>query len=352
MKSSNKTKGKILIVTDTWLPQVNGVVSALQKTFKILEEEGYRVTIVHPGLFKTVPLLIYPEIRLALFPAREMARIFKKEKPDYVHVSNEGPLGLAARRYCLDHQIPFTSSFHTHFPLYVPWYTPVGAKALSEVGYRYLRWFHNASEKTMAATPSLKSDLESHGFEHVVVCPLGVDTELFKRNDKAERRFEGPVFVYFGRIAREKSLEEFFEAKLPGTKLVIGDGPARKRLEKKYGNEAIFVGYKKGQELIDLLSISDVFVLPSVTETFGLVVVEALACDLPVAAHDVMGPRDVVTHGVEGFLSKDLEKAAKAALKLKGKNHRKKALQFSWQKSAKIFLKHLVPVSTERDSGK
>jgi glycosyltransferase involved in cell wall biosynthesis len=341
---------KILIVTDTWLPQVNGVVSALQKTIKILEKD-YKVIVVHPGLFNTVPLLIYPEIKLAVFPARKMRRIFEEEKPDYVHISNEGPLGLAARAYCLKNKIPFTTSFHTHFPLYVPHYMPVGGKPLAEAGYRYLSWFHNASVKTMAASKSLKEDLESHGFKHVVICPLGVDTDLFKRNEKAESRFKGPVFVYFGRIAKEKGLEEFFTAKLPGTKLVIGDGPARKSLEKKYGKEAVFVGYKKGQELIDLLSISDVFVLPSVTETFGLVVVEALACGLPVAAHDVMGPRDVVTHGVEGFLSENLEEAAKASLKLKG-NYRKKALQFSWQHSADAFLKHLVPVSKAGGSGK
>lgn len=352
MRSSNMNKRKILIITDTWLPQINGVVSALQKTIKILEEQAYEVFVVHPGLFNTVPLLVYPEIRLALFPARTMKTIFEREDPDYVHITNEGPLGLAARSYCLQHKIPFTSSFHTHFPLYVPLYTPVGGKALAQAGYQYLRWFHNASVKTMAASQSLKEDLEEHGFEHVVICPLGVDTDLFKRNEKAESRFKGPVFVYFGRIAKEKGLEEFFNADLPGTKLVIGDGPARKSLEKKYGKEAVFVGYKKGQELIDLLSVSDVFVLPSVTETFGLVVVEALACGLPVAAHNVMGPKDIVTHGVEGFLSDDLEAAAKASLSLAGGKHREKALKFSWKHSAEAFAKHLVAISKGANSGK
>lgn len=340
-----KTKGKIMIVSDTWLPQVNGVVTSYQKIIRLVERAGFKTVVVHPGLFKTVPLLLYPEIRLTVFPGRAFKKIYETERPDFVHIANEGPLGLAARAYCLKNKIPFSSAYHTHFPLYVPYYTPVGGEAIAKTGYRYLRWFHNASTHTMVCSKSLKEDLESHGFKHVEIWPLGVDTELFQRNEKAEQRFKGPVFVYFGRLAPEKGLEEFFKAQLPGTKLVIGDGPSRKSLEAKYGKEAVFVGYKKGQELIDLLSISDVFVLPSVTETFGLVIVEALSCGLPVAAHNVMGPKDVVTQGVDGVLHRNLGKAARGALGLSRGKARKKALSFSWERSAELFVKHLVPVS-------
>ncbi len=336
---------KILLVTDTWLPQVNGVVTSLQKIIPELEAQGYQTALVHPGLSKTIPMPFYAELRFSVFPARLIREAFKREKPAYVHIVNEGPLGVAARAYCLRHKIPFTTSFHTHFPLYIPFYAPLVGKPVGKVAYRYLRWFHNASQATLVCSRTLQEDLAEHGFKHLAIWPLGVDTDRFKRNEKAEQRFKGPVFVYFGRVSEEKGLEEFFKSRLPGTKLVIGDGPSRKKLEKKYGKEAVFVGYKKGKELVDLLSISDVMVLPSLTETFGLVVVEALSCGLPVAAHDVMGPRDIVTHGVDGFLDEDLEKAAKASLGLSRGKAREKALTFSWKNSAKILIKHLVSIS-------
>ena len=339
-----------MLITDTWHPQVNGVVTALHKLMQELEKLGYRVVVIHPGLFKTVPLVFYPEIRLALLPRLKMSTIFKKEKPDYIHIAGEWPLGIAARQYCLRHKLPFTTTYHTHLPLYVPHYTPIVGKRVGRMFYKYLSWFHNASERTFVASKSLKMDLSKHGFKHLEVVPLGVDVEAFKRNENAARRFEGPVFVYFGRVSEEKNIEEFFKMKVKGTKLVIGDGPSRKKMEEKYGNEAVFVGFKKGKELVDLLSIADVMVMPSMTETFGLVVVEALACGLPVAAHNVMGPKDVVTHGVDGFLHRDLGKAAKASLKLARKKTRQKALQFTWANSARTFLSNVLAAGAAKYS--
>lgn len=338
-------KKKILIVSDTWTPQVNGVVTSFKKIIALLEADGFEVVVAHPGLFKNVPLLLYPEIRLTLAPGRAIRRVMKAEQPDFIHIANEGPLGYAARSYCLKHKIPFTSSYHTHFPLYIPYYVPLAHKSFTRVSSAYLRWFHNASQKTLVCSLSLKKDLAKQGFRHLGVWPLGVDAVLFKKNKAVKRTYPGPVYVYFGRLAKEKGLDEFLSTKIEGSKLIIGDGPARKTLEKKFGHEAHFLGYKRGQELIDLLSMSDVFVMPSRTETFGLVIVEALACELPVAAHNVMGPKDIVAHKKEGYLSDDLAEAMTQALKLRKKPLRQKALQFSWEKSKDIFLKQLVSVS-------
>lgn len=329
---------RIVIVTDAWHPQVNGVVTSIAKIADLLEKKGFGVTVIHPGLFWTVPLPFYKEIRLSLVTRRKIKNMIGAEKPDYIHIATEGPLGLAARAACQQKKLQFTTSYHTHFARYVK--ARVGA--ISKTVYADLRWFHNTGASTMASTESLKSELENEGFKNVVVWPLGVDTELFKRNKHPPlESFVKPVFVYFGRIAVEKSVEEYLRCALPGTKLVIGDGPDRKKLEKIYGASARFVSYKKGQELVDWLSLCDVFVFPSRTETFGLVVLEALSCGIPVAAHDVMGPKDIITPGVDGFLDENLERAALACLKLSREKCRQKALLYSWGASADAFVKNL-----------
>lgn len=334
---------KLAIVTDAWLPQVNGVITVFENIIGFLNRDGFEVSVIHPGLFTTLPLLFYPEIRLSLLPRRKIENLFAQEKPDYIHIATEGPLGLAARLVCTKKKLAFTTSYHTHFSHY----TNVRLGYFFKTVYAYLKWFHNAGAYTFVATQSLKTELEARGFRNVVLWPLGIDTELFKRKENVPRSdFPKPVFVYFGRIAVEKNVEEFLTCNLPGTKLVIGDGPLRNNLEKTYGASSVFTGYKKREELVDWLSICDVFVFPSRTETFGLVVLEALAMDMPVAAHNVMGPKDIITDGVDGYLDENLEQAAIKCLQLSRKKCREKALLYSWDKSAKAFIQNLVRAST------
>lgn len=329
---------KILLVTDAWAPQTNGVVRVLQALIPILTARGYEVSIIEPGQFRTVSLPFYPEIRLALFTRTRIKKILEDLQPDAVCLVTEGPLGWAARSVCLERGTPFVTWYHSHFQLYVD----VRLRGLMRPVFAFIRRFHSTATYTMVSTESLKRELESGGFKNLLVMPLGVDTGFFVRNlESPLPPLPKPVFVYFSRLAPEKSPEEFFKLKLPGTKLVIGDGPLRKKLEKKYGENHVFVGYKKGHELVDWLSLATVFVFPSCTETFGLVALEALACGIPVAAHDVMGPRDIVEEGKDGYLSGDLQEAALKCLGLSPEDCRRKAELYSWEHSADVFIKNL-----------
>lgn len=334
----------IVIVTDAWFPQVNGVALSVVKMTEQLEQRGFAVHIVHPGLFWSVPLFFYPEIRLAFFARRPLCRMVDAMRPDYVHIATEGPLGAAMRSICLQRGWAFTSQYHTHFPLYAA--IRFGSFVTGLVT-AHLRRFHARSAAVMVSTPHLKAELERLSFARLHVVPLGVDTERFTRSaPPAEWAAQGPVFVYVGRLAVEKSVEEFLKADLPGTKLLIGDGPQRKMLERRYP-AAIFVGYQHGHRLVSWLSCGDVFVFPSRTETFGLVILEALACGIPVAAHEVMGPRDIITAGVDGYLGDDLAAAARACLSLNRAHARETACRFTWEKAADAFAAHLVPVVTK-----
>lgn len=329
---------KILLVSDAWAPQTNGVVRVLDVLIPLLRARGYAVTVIEPGQFRTVPLPFYPEIRLALFARRRIAETLREVQPDVVCIVTEGALGWAARSVCQERGIPFITWYHSHFQLYVD----ARLHGLMRPVFMFIRRFHSGAVRTMVSTESLKKELESGGFENLVVMPLGVDTELFIRNPTPDlSALPKPVFAYFSRLAPEKNPEEFLKLTLPGTKLVIGDGPLRKKLEKKYGSEHTFVGFKRGQELVDWLSLADVFVFPSMTETFGLVALEALACGIPVAAHDVMGPRDIVEHGKDGYLSNDLQEAALKCLDLSQEDCRAKALTYSWERSADVFIENL-----------
>jgi glycosyltransferase involved in cell wall biosynthesis len=329
---------KILFITDAWAPQVNGVVRVLNALIPLLKARGYEVIVIEPGQFRTVSMPMYPEIFIALFSRRRIAKMLKTLKFDAVCIVTEGPLGWAARSACMRAGIPFTTWYHSHFQLYAG----VRFQMLLRPVLALVRRFHSVATRTMVSTESLKRELESAGFKNLVIMPLGVDTELFVRNSAPPLLpLPKPVFVYFGRLAPEKSPEEFLKLELPGTKLVIGDGPDRAKLEKKYGEENMFVGYKHGQELVDCLSLADVFVFPSRTETFGLVVLEALACGIPVAAHDVMGPRDIITEGKDGYLNEDLADAALNCIGLSPSDCRTKALQYSWEHSTDVFIKSL-----------
>ncbi|MDE2399594.1 MAG: glycosyltransferase family 1 protein [Patescibacteria group bacterium] len=332
---------KILIVTDAWYPQVaSGVLTILNNLIPRLKEKGFEVVIIHPGLFPTFPLPFYREVRIPFFTKRKVESIIMQEKPDYIHIMTESVLGFWARYACRKNNLKFTTSYCTDLPLYIE----IRIGFFADTSYRYLRWFHDGGEKTIIHTKSLKSKLEQRGFKkNLTIWPAGVDTDLFKPNNgNFSLPYQRPIFVYLGRIAIEKNLEEFLRCSLPGTKLIIGDGPLRHALERKYKDSAIFVGYKKGQELVDILASCDVAVFPSETDTFGLTIIEAMACGLPVAAHDVIGPGDVISHGVDGFLDKNLEFAALQCLKLSREAGRKKALTYSWDVSTQEFIDNLI----------
>jgi len=330
---------KIALVTDAWHPQTNGVVRTLSITTEHLKRMGHDLLIVHPGLFWTMPCPTYPEIRLALFAAKQVNALLAEFAPDAVHIATEGPLGMAARSWCLQRGYPFTTAYHTQFPEYLRARGPIPLK----LSYSWLRRFHGAARYTLVATPSMRSRLEQHGFNNIGLWSRGVDTELFKPGPKDFLNLPRPIFVYFGRVAVEKNVEAFLRLELPGTKLVIGDGPALATYKAQFP-QALFVGYKFGAELASHIAASDVFVFPSRTDTFGLVLLEAMACGVPVAAYPVTGPIDVVDNGVCGILNDDLKQAALDALQLNPEHCRNHALRYTWDEATKQMLGRLQKI--------
>jgi len=330
---------KIALVTDAWLPQTNGVVRTLTITAERLSQAGHEVTAITPVDFRTVPCPTYPEIRLSLLAAGRVRRRLDALDPDAVHIATEGPLGLAARRWCLRRGRSFTTSYHTQFPEYVRARVPIPVA----VSYAFLRWFHGSAAHTLVATPSMQKALAERGFRNLVLWSRGVDTELFRPRDESFLELPRPIWLYFGRVSVEKGIEEFLALDLPGTKLVVGDGPATESLRRKYAG-AVFTGYRFGDELARHVAAADVFVFPSRTDTFGLVLLEAMACGIPVAAFPVTGPIDVVVNGVTGVLSEDLRAAALNALHLDRRACREHALRYTWEAATRQFIASLAPV--------
>ena len=330
---------KIALVTDAWLPQTNGVVRTLTITAERLSQAGHEVTAITPVDFRTIPCPTYPEIRLSLFAAGRVRRRLDALDPDAVHIATEGPLGLAARRWCLRRGRSFTTSYHTQFPEYVRARVPIPVA----VSYAFLRWFHGSAAHTLVATPSMQNALAERGFRNLVLWSRGVDTELFRPRDESFLELPRPIWLYFGRVSVEKGIEEFLALDLPGTKLVVGDGPATESLRRKYAG-AVFTGYRFGDELARHVAAADVFVFPSRTDTFGLVLLEAMACGIPVAAFPVTGPIDVVVNGVTGVLSEDLRAAALTALHLDRRACREHALRYTWEAATHQFIASLAPV--------
>lgn len=334
---------RILIVTDAWAPQVNGVVRTLEALNQELSAKGHVVKFATPSEHATLPMPAYPEIRLALFPRAILLRHFRSFRPDAVHIATEGPLGFAARAICRGRSIPFTTSFHTRFPDYFRARFPiVPERAL----YRLLKNFHGASAVTMVSTPSLQAELETHGFRNLKLWTRGVEIGRYRPGPKDAFERLGldlprPIFLSVGRLAVEKNLEAFLALDLPGSKVVIGDGPQRRQLQTRYP-QAQFLGAKSGDELARLYASADVFVFPSRTDTFGLVILEALASGLPVAAYPVLGPQDVVGNAPIGALRHDLRTACLEALAIPPDVCCAFAASRSWRASAEQFLSNLA----------
>jgi glycosyltransferase involved in cell wall biosynthesis len=330
---------KIMVVTDAWEPQVNGVVRTLKNTSRELTALGHQVELLTPLDFTTIPCPTYPEIRLSLFPGGKVASRIAKFKPDALHIATEGPLGIAARGYAKRHKLPFTSAYHTRFPEYVQ--ARFGVPLAWT--YRFLHWFHGRSQAVMAPTPVVKQDLEKFGFDNVVLWSRGVDLDIFHPQESKVLNTARPIFLYVGRVAVEKNVEAFLKLDLPGSKWVCGEGPQLAELKSRYP-EANYLGVLSQTELAKVYAAADVFVFPSRTDTFGLVLLEALACGLPVAAFPVTGPIDVLGDGPAGAMNEDLREACLDALKIERTVARAWAERFSWRAASEQFASHLRPL--------
>ena len=342
---------RIAMVSDAWYPQINGVVRTLDTVRGMLAEQGHEVMPFGPDRFRTLPCPTYPEIRLALAAGGALGRMMDAFQPDTIHVATEGPLGIAARRLCRRTGLPFTTSFHTKFPDYVKARFGVPER----LSYAWLRRFHAAAARVMVATPSLEDSLRARGFGNLVRWTRGVDTVLFRPREAFDPELiarslpplKGPVALYVGRLAVEKNIEAFCALDFIGSKVVVGDGPLAPSLRARYP-EVHFTGPRTGEALAATYAAADLFVFPSRTDTFGLVLLEALASGLPVAAYPVTGPADVFANQPEaepaGVLDEDLGAAVRRALHLDPRHARAHALRFSWQYSAAQFLGNLVPV--------
>jgi glycosyltransferase involved in cell wall biosynthesis len=330
---------RICIVTDAWSPQINGVVKTLEHTIQQLEQAGHDVLVIEPSQFKSFPCPSYPEIRLALFSGRQVAKRIQEYRPDALHVATEGPLGLAARRYAVRHRLNFTSAYHTMFPEYLQARTGIPAACF----YPWMRWFHKPSKAIMVSTDSVIANLREKGFANLVKWGRGVDLALFRPDGRKALQVAGdPVFLYVGRIAVEKNIEEFLKLDLPGEKWLVGDGPALAELSEQYPL-AVFFGAMSHAELAEIYRMADVFVFPSKTDTFGLVLLEALASGLTVAAFPVAGPVDVLNGCEAAALRHDLLEACLTALELDPNRALEHAHKYSWEQTTRQFLHNLWP---------
>ena len=337
---------KILIVTDAWSPQVNGVVRTLQSVRTELETMGHPVSVISPDQFPSLPCPTYPEIRLAL--TTKLGRRIEAAAPDAIHIATEGPLGLAARKYCQKKQLPFTTAYHTQFPEYVSKRTKLPARWF----WRYIRWFHAASKAVMVSTPAVERELHDNGIPHTRHWGRGVDLSLFTVDGPRHPAFEGlkhPIQLYVGRVAVEKNIEAFLTSGHAGTKVVVGEGPSLDKLKERFP-DIRFLGKLVGAELASAYRSADVFVFPSRTDTFGLVLIESLATGTPVAAYPVQGPIDVLTDSV-GCMDEDLDRAIDQALTRDRAACADYAGHFGWAESAKQLLDGLVPIRREEKIG-
>lgn len=328
---------KVLIVSDAWKPQINGVVRTLEKVAEVIVDCGHEVEFLTPDQFPSLPMPTYREIRLALATASQIAERIERSGPDAIHIATEGILGHQARRYCLRPGLPFTTSYHTRFPEFVRARVPFPTNWT----YAWLRRFHKAGSGMLVATSSLATELRERGFQNIRMWSRGVDSKLFHPSKRRDLGLPGPIFLNVGRVAVEKNLEAFLDINLPGSKVVVGDGPELVKLKDRYPH-AHFLGAKGGEELARIYASADVFVFPSRTDTFGNVILEALASGTPVAAFPVTGPVDIIGDGIGGFVSHDLSEASLAALGVSRHEARAKAEMFDWNECGRQFLDALA----------
>jgi glycosyltransferase involved in cell wall biosynthesis len=334
---------RILIATDAWHPQVNGVVRTLTSLARSASALGAEVSFLTPDGFPSVGVPTYPGLRIALPNRREIVRRIEAASPDAIHIATEGPIGWAVRAYCIRRKLAFTTSYTTRFPEYIAVRTIIPAG----LSYAVLRHFHAAAAMTMVATASLRQELGARGFRKLGTWTRGVDTDLFRPDGAAELDLPRPIFMTMGRVAVEKNLEAFLALNLPGSKVVIGDGPQKALLQRRYP-KAGFLGEKTGADLTSHLAAADVFVFPSLTDTFGVVQLEALACGTPVAAFPVTGPLDVIADHPVGALDTDLRSACIRALGISREACRSFALERSWENSARQFIGNLSALQPSR----
>ena len=324
---------RILIATDAWAPQINGVVRTLASLCDQLRERGHAVKIVSPADFRTVPCPTYPQIRLALASAASLVAAIEDFQPTAIHIATEGPVGLAARRAARHLRCPFTTSFHTRFPEYLKKRAPIP----ESLSYGLLRWFHAPATHCLVPTESMRRQLQARGFSNLVTWTRGVDRALFRPTEPVALDLPRPLFLTVSRVAPEKNIAAFLDLDLPGSKLVVGDGPQLKELMRRYPH-VHFAGAQTGEALTRYYAAADVFVFPSKTDTFGIVLIEALACGVPVAAYPEPGPVDVVGDTRAGAISHDLKTACLAALKLDRRAALARSRDYSWEACADIFL--------------
>jgi len=337
---------KILIISDAWHPQVNGVVRTYEYLNKELANRGHDIKVISPSDFKGVmPMPGYKEIQLAVAPYKKLCRLIKGYNPDAIHIATEGPIGTASRKYCLKNNIKFTTSYHSQFPDYfakrASRRTPFLYNFFRHVGVQIIKNFHAPSSSMLVTTKSMSDELKGWGIKTPInKFTRGLDHQIFHLGPKnLFRDLKQPIALYVGRLAVEKNIEEFLDMPWHGSKVVVGHGPDENKLRKKYPN-VVFTGKKTGKELADHYRSSDIFIFPSKTDTFGLVLIEALACGLPVAAHDVIGPRDVIINDTLGYLHEDLSIAAMKALKTGSAKQRNQYVRenYTWEKACDQFL--------------
>ena len=332
---------RIALATDAWSPQTNGVVTTLKATIDTLTRLGHEVRVISPNGMFSIPAPSYPEIRLAIWPGPHILREMRAFRPHAIHIATEGPLGLAVWRYCRHRRVPFTTSYHTRYPEYLRarWPIPV------DVSYAWLRRFHNAAARTFVSSGSLNRQLSDRGFRHLHLWRRGVDLNRFHPGPPHPElaSLPRPIMAYCGRLAVEKNIDAFLNLKVPGTKLVIGDGPQRPALAARHP-DVKFAGYRFGAELASMVGSADVLVFPSLTDTFGLAMIEALACGVPVAAFPVPGPIDVIEQGVTGVLHEDLAVAVRSALQLDRRVCAQHAAELTWDAATAQFVAGLEPI--------
>ncbi len=336
---------KILLVTDAWHPQINGVVRTLDQTVSNLRRRGHQVEVIAPSDdYFTLPLPTYPDIRLAPFAYNDVKRRMIAFGPEAIHIATEGPLGQMAKILCHKWAMPFTTSYHTKFPEYIKARIPIIPLSWS---YRFVRGFHNAGGRTMVTTPSMVTFLQTKGFTRLAAWARGVETDLFNPDKKnaPEDVYAGlkrPIWLNVGRVAVEKNLKAFLDLDLPGTKVIVGNGPQLAELERTH-KDVVFTGAKFESELARHYADADVFVFPSKTDTFGLVIIEAMASGLPVAAYPVSGPVDIIPGSQAGIVDQDLMTACLEAKKLNPADAIKHAEKYSWEAVTDVFFELLTP---------